>query len=388
MNNIAFPELDAPPPVTTAIAPLSIKSTVLAQFTGTETALRALAEKYRAVAFDVSTPKGMGEAKAARHDLRENGRFLVERAEKKIKAEVNDLKATMSAEVDRLVAIVRPTEDAIDGQIKAREEAIAAEKAEAERKAAEAARIEAERRQRHEDGIATLAGYVAKASGKTAAQIMGGIDFVRKIEIDPGHWQEYAERAQQTLDATLTTLTGMHAAAVQAERDAAELAALRAEKAARDERERLERLEAQKIEDARIAALAEQRRQDAAAESARIAAEMRDREEERAARELAAAIQAAPVSTPEARAVAALQLAAEVDGHTAAHTQAEPEPAPLTMTLGAVCAWLGFTVTSAFMADVLKIQPFGRDKNAILYRQSQREQIRKALVAHLQGLAA
>ena len=175
MSTIEFPEIEDPVVAApaTAIAPLSIKATVLAQFSATETSLRALAEKYRAVAFDVSTPKGMNEAKAARLDLRENGRFMVERAEKKIKAEVNDLKATMSAEVDRLVSIVRPTEDAIDGQIKAREEQIAAEKAEAERRAAEALRLEAERKQRHEDGIATLAGYVDKARGKTAAQIMG-----------------------------------------------------------------------------------------------------------------------------------------------------------------------------------------------------------------------
>jgi len=176
-----FPPIEVPPiaapapkpaPVAVvqpaAIAPLSIKDTVLAQFKDAEAGITTLADKYRNVAYDCTTTKGMADAKAARMDLRENGRYAVQRAEAKVKGEVNDLKRIMAGEVERLVGIVRPVEDAIDAQIKAREEQIAAEKAERERQAAEAARIEAERRQRLEGGIATLAGYVQKAQGKTA----------------------------------------------------------------------------------------------------------------------------------------------------------------------------------------------------------------------------
>lgn len=254
---------DFPPiieqPGTLAVPAVSIKSAVLAQFADAEKTVTALAEKYRSVAYDCATTKGMADAKAARLDLRENGRYAVQRAEARVKTEVNDLKRVMAGEVDRLVAIVRPVEDAIDGQIKAEEARKEAERAERERQAAEAARIEAERRQRLEDGIATLAGYVGKAQGKTAAQMAAGIAFVEKIQIDPAHWQEYAERAAQTLAATLEALRALHAAQVKAEADAAELEALRREKAEREAREQAEaeRLarEHAELEAERIAAL-------------------------------------------------------------------------------------------------------------------------------------
>jgi hypothetical protein len=60
-------------------APLSMTQAALAPLTQIETGLRALAERYRAVAFDLTTPKGMADAKAARHDLRENGRYAGQR---------------------------------------------------------------------------------------------------------------------------------------------------------------------------------------------------------------------------------------------------------------------------------------------------------------------
>jgi len=65
-------------PAVASVTP-SIKETVLAQFKDAEVSILALAEKYRAVAFDVTTTKGMNEAKAARLELREKGRFAVQR---------------------------------------------------------------------------------------------------------------------------------------------------------------------------------------------------------------------------------------------------------------------------------------------------------------------
>lgn len=365
MSELSFPEiLDAPTAVATV--PASLKSTVLSQFTATETSLVALAAKYAHVAYAVQTPKGLTEAKAARHDLRENGRFLVERAEKRIKAEVNDLKKTVADEVERLVAIVRPAEDAIDAQIKAREEQIAAEKAEAERKAAEVARLEAERRQRLEDGIATLAGYVGKAEGKTAAQIAGGLDFVRGIRIDADHWQEYTERAEATLAATLQRLDAMHAAQVQAEKDAAELAALRAERAARLKRERIADLTAGAAkpgddEDPEAPALAPLLMQDVNRGMSMALASKPDAMQH--AREAAAAIQ--PVASP------------------------MPSPEPACIRLGAINAAVGagFTMTSEFISTVLGVSPDGRDKSAVLYTATSRRAIFAALIKRLQVVA-
>jgi len=235
-ETLEFPPIEAP---AAPLAPASIKSAVLAQFADAERTVTALADKYRRVAYDCTTTAGMTAAKAARMDLRENGRYAVQRAESRVKTEVNDLKRVMADEVARIVEIVRPVEDAIDQQIKAREEQVAAEKAERERQAAEAARLEAERRQRLEDGIITLEGYVTKAKGWTAAKMAEGIAFVDRIVIEPAHWQEYTERAAVTLAKTRETLREMLVAQVKAEADAAELEALRAEKAARDEEDAL-----------------------------------------------------------------------------------------------------------------------------------------------------
>ena len=213
-DTLEFPPIEAP---SAALAPASIKSAVLAQFADAERTVTALADKYRRVAYDCTTTAGMAAAKAARMDLRENGRYAVQRAESRVKTEVNDLKRVMADEVARIVEIVRPVEEAIDQQIKAREEQVAAEKAERERQAAEAARLEAERRQRLEDGITTLEGYVTKAKGWTAAKMAEGIAFVDRIVIEPAHWQEYTERAAVTLAKTRETLRAMHAAQVKAE---------------------------------------------------------------------------------------------------------------------------------------------------------------------------
>jgi len=266
-ETLEFPPIEAP---AAPLAPASIKSAVLAQFADAERTVTALADKYRRVAYDCTTTAGMAAAKAARMDLRENGRYAVQRAESRVKTEVNDLKRVMADEVARIVEIVRPVEDAIDQQIKAREEQVAAEKAERERQAAEAARLEAERRQRLEDGITTLEGYVTKAKGWTAAKMAEGIAFVDRIVIEPAHWQEYTERAAVTLAKTRETLRAMHAAQVKAEADAAELEALRAEKAARERREREEAEAAARAESERMA---EAKRQ--ADETAVLAASIR-----------------------------------------------------------------------------------------------------------------
>lgn len=57
---------------------------------------------------------------------------------------------------------------------------------------------------------------------------------------------------------------------------------------------------------------------------------------------------------------------------------------PATLNLGAICARLGFTVTAAFMADTLHIQPAATDKSAKLYRESQWPLICSALARHIE----
>lgn len=362
---------------TLAVPVVSIKSAVLAQFADAEKTVTALAEKYRSVAYDCTTTKGMADAKAARLDLRENGRYALQRAEAKVKTEVNDLKRVMAGEVDRLVAIVRPVEDAIDGQIKAREEQLAAEKAERERQAAEAARVEAERRQRLEDGITTLAGYVGKAKGKTAAEIVRGIAFVEGIRIEADHWQEYTERAQAQKDATLVALRELHAATVKAEADAAELEALRREKAEREARERAEQerlaREHAELEAERIAALT------AGAPKVQDA-EMVLADEPITTRPASGGGQVdgcrAPESQPDG-------CSGPVPQDQTSLPASPPEPVA-TFKLGAITDRLGFNLTRTFV-ESLGIVPVGTEKAAVLFAESDWPRLCDALVAHVQA---
>ena len=256
-----FPPIEAPPapaakpPAALVVSPPAdalvavaptIKDTVLAQFKEAAVAITALADKYRDVAFDVATAKGMAEARAARLELRETGRFAVQRAEKTVKADVNDLKRVMADEVERLVAIVQPVEDAIDAQIKAEEVRKAAAKAERER-------IEAERVARHEAGIAKVRAYLGRCQepGMTAARIAVGIAMLEGVTFGP-EWQEFAVPAASAQCETIEAMRGLGNAAAEREAEAV-------------------RLELQRIERE-----AEQARQ--AAENARVAAELAERQ--------------------------------------------------------------------------------------------------------------
>lgn len=293
--------LEFPPIQSVAVKPpaeASIKDTVLAQFGEAERTVAALAERYRAVAYDCSTTKGMAEAKAARHDLRENGRFFVTRAETRIKNEVNALKKVMAEEVERIVKIVKPVEDSIDAQIKAREQQIAEEKAERERK-------ESARKAIHETGIQTITGYLALAAGATSEKIAGGIAALEAMAFGES-WEEYLPRAIEARDRAVAGLRALHAKTVAAEEEVA-------------------RLEAQRIENERVAAELQAQRE--ALE--RQAAELKAKQDAQRAAELAATPPPAPAAepaqaaatTPEQRTVAKMQLDAEV--HGALHDQKE-----------------------------------------------------------------
>ncbi len=125
---------------------------------------------------------------------------------------------------------------------------------------------------------------------------------------------------------------------------AAEAERKRQRKEAEDARVAAEaqRLAAQQIEDARVAALAEQRRQAAAAESVRVVT----------------------------------ALAQEPRGDE-----------PATLKLGTVCERLGFTVTAAFVADALGIKPARIDGSARLYRPSDFARICAALTHHIETVS-
>lgn len=263
------------PPIAESAAPLAIaetkqatlKETALASFAPIVAHMTTLAQRYRNVAFDLLTPKGMAAAKSARLELREEGRYAVQRLQKRLKDEANDLKRTIDAKAEEAISIVKPVEDAIHEQIEARETQIAAEKAERER-------IEAERVHRHQEGISRIRAYLllAQQPGMTAERIAKGMDMLRVATFGP-EWEEFAVPAANAQCETIEAMQRLHADAVARE----EAAARATEEAAR--------LEAQRLENERIAS-------EQAAESARlaaIAADLKRQADELAAQQAAAA---------------------------------------------------------------------------------------------------
>ncbi|MBU6260935.1 MAG: YqaJ viral recombinase family protein [Burkholderiales bacterium] len=71
----------------------------------------------------------------------------------------------------------------------------------------------------------------------------------------------------------------------------------------------------------------------------------------------------------------------------AMRTQAVRRDEPATLNLGAICGRLGFTVSAAFLADTLHIQPAKVDKASRLYTESQYQAICRQIVSHVSAMA-
>ncbi|HEX7687577.1 MAG TPA: hypothetical protein VF453_07715, partial [Burkholderiaceae bacterium] len=215
--------LPAPAPeVAVAEKPLTIEQTIRVQFAALEPTMTALAARHSNIAWDVTTPKGLSDAKAARHELRESGRFFLNRSLDAKKREVNDVKTILESETARLVAIVKPVEDEINAIIVARENELAAEKAERER-------IAAERRARFEAEIAKITGMAARCAGISAERIANGIRLVEDMTFGE-EWAEFAAAAAKAQAETLAAMRRLHAEALEAEARAAREAALEVER--------------------------------------------------------------------------------------------------------------------------------------------------------------
>lgn len=256
-DTLELPPIDADmidkPPVTTAVATAAaqaedrptLKQTALASFEPIEAHMRTLAARYKDVAYDVTTTKGMADAKAARLVLREEGRYAVQRLQDRLKKEANDLKRTLDAKGDELIALVKPAEDAIHAQIEAEEKR---KEAEREAKAAK----ERERIAGLDARLAALSAWVdrCKEPGMTAERIEKGIALLEDALIDPAEWQEYAARAEARKAEVLGVMNDLYGQAVAREAEAARLESQRLEN---------ERIAAEQAE--RQAALAAQERQ-------------------------------------------------------------------------------------------------------------------------------
>lgn len=276
-------------PVSTAIAAqvtkptATLKETALASFVPIEAHMKTLAARYKDVAYDVTTPKGMNEAKAARLVLRDEGRYAVQRLVKRVKDEANDLKRVIDTRGDEVIAITKGIEDSIDGQITAEEERKAAAKAEAER-------IERERVAALEAKLAGLSSWSnrCKAPDMTSERIALGIEALKTLEFVEADWAEFLPRALARKAEVLEVMADMGHAALAREMEAARLEAQRIEneRVAAEQRAEAERLaEQQRLLAEQAAEL--QRKAEALAEQERAAAQARA-EKEAADREQAA----------------------------------------------------------------------------------------------------
>lgn len=349
----------------------------------------------------IETPAGMKQAETAWRAYR-NPRLEVERARKAAKAPVLALGKAIDTFAGGLEDRLRAGEDHYKAQIDREEERRAAIRAEHER-------IEREAAERHAARLAAIAMYAARCRepDMTAARIAAGMQRLEDADLtdaDNARAVELADARCRTID----TMRTLHAQAVareqeaarqeairiENERVAAELAAERqriADEAAEIRRQAAE-LEAQRAESARLEALAVANRERLAAqqaEDARIAALAAQREQDAADAAPAADIPARE-SQIHAAAALAMQAEAQLIAQTATLPPAEPEaPAPdepADIKMATLCNELGFAITERFVRETLGVTPTCRDKRAILFTATQRRQILAALVRHVQSL--
>lgn len=253
---------DATPSEETTAAPsattLALKKVTdnLAEFDAVEAGLQDLEKKYKNVVFDVSTPKGMDEAKKARAAIREP-RYAIQNAVTEAKRPLEAMKKALAARGEQIIARIEPLETPIDTQIKNREKEIEdAKEAERQREAEAAAKVTAAIQAMHE--------AMADAIGQPVEVIDAKLEQVGAVVVDLDTFGDRTGEAEQTKTRALEALKNLREQRVAFDAQQAETARLAAEQKERDakaeqerkdrdaaeERERQERKAKQDKEDA------------------------------------------------------------------------------------------------------------------------------------------
>lgn len=273
-----------------------VTATPIAEYRPTEAALADLRARYDAVVYDVTTSKGMTEAKKARAELRDL-RVSLERTRKEIKEPALTRCRQIDSEAKRITGALESLEEPIDAQIKREEQ-----------------RKEDERRQREEaerQRVAAIHSRIAafnedagKVIGQPAVVIKAKIDRLRAIQVTA---EAFAELIEQAEEAKAAALASMESQLERQQEHEAEQERIRAERAELEELRRRE----QERQAADAAAAAEERRiadEAAAAERHRLdeaARVQREAEEQRLAAE--------PVEVERVQAEQLAQQRAEMD---------------------------------------------------------------------------
>ncbi|MCB1918621.1 MAG: hypothetical protein KDJ28_01420 [Candidatus Competibacteraceae bacterium] len=223
----------------------------ITEYNQTAAALAILNEKYSGQLFEVTTTKGMDEAKKARAEVK-GYRVALEKLRVELKAPALERTRLIDAEAKRITAELLALEEPIDEQIKAEE------KRKEEEKAAKA-RAEAARLAGIAAKISAIRYRAAEMANQPSEVIRTALEQAQVQEVTEAEFQEFLPDAIEALNevrkdlkATLNArlLHEAEAARIQAERE--ELAKLREAEAARKAEEVRIAEEARKTEEARL----------------------------------------------------------------------------------------------------------------------------------------
>lgn len=253
-------------------APAKIK-----QYSPIEAGLAKLREQFAGVVFDVSTAKGLDDAKAARQAIRAP-RYELEKARKALKAPALEYSKRIDSEAKRIEAELLALETPLD-------EAIKAEEARKEEIKAAKAREELARQQAIQERLDHIRDFATDAAGLSAAKIEAMRETLAGFQISTELYAHRAGEAMLLQQETLAKMDQLHGAALAQEQEAARLAA---ERAAMERQRQEQEAAAQRQREAEAAELARQRAE-LEAEQRRIQAE---RDAENARQEAARAEQA------------------------------------------------------------------------------------------------
>lgn len=259
------------------------------------------------VVVDAKTTAGMDMAIKRRAGYRDDVRIASQKSRVERKAPMLTIGKLLDSEYKALAADAAPHEEKWDKIIKTEEARKEAEKA--AKIAAERARVEAI--QREIQGIRDAA---LDAAGKSAEVISSAIQIMERVAVTEAEFSEFAGEAQVAVDATITKLREMHAAALAAEQAARDAEAARL---AEIERQRIAaaEVERQRVENARIA-------EELRAETRRLADITAKQKAEQVERErVAAEVQAAAQRAIDERAKAAADELARQQAELAAERQ-------------------------------------------------------------------
>lgn len=203
-----------------AVAKVDLLALALSRFGAWRAGATTLVERYRAVAFDLSTPKGYAELTKAIAEVRAP-RFAAQNVSKASKSELAGISKAIGAEEAAVAAFLADTETRLVALRDAHDEKVKAEKAEAKR-------LEDERVAKHQTGIATIRSFLGRCQGLPAARIALGIEQLTG-QVYGDDWQEFAVPAASAQCETLEAMHTLHAHAVEREAEAVRLDAQRLE---------------------------------------------------------------------------------------------------------------------------------------------------------------